>query len=121
MNQDGGLEVGRAPWGPLRIAYLQYASDPVTFFSVSTLFQEPEWLRSPRGPDVSPALRWYPGVTMMQIAADLAAGAEAVPLGYGHNFAPAHYIDAWLALTEPAGWTDEDTRRLKAHFAGYRR
>ena len=121
MNQDGGLEVGRAAWGPLRIAYLQYASDPVTFFSVRSFFREPAWLRSPRGPDVSPALRWYPGVTMLQIAADLAAGVDGVPLGYGHNFAPDHYIDAWLALTQPAGWTDDDTRRLKARFAGYRR
>ena len=121
MNQNGGLEVGREAWGPLRIAFLQYASDPVTFFSVRSFFREPDWLRPPRGPDVSPALRWYPGVTMLQIAADLAAGTEVVPLGYGHNFAPAHYIDAWLALTEPAGWTDEDTRRLKERFVGYRR
>ena len=47
--------------------------------------------------------------------------AWAPPLGYGHDFAPAHYVDAWLALTEPAGWTDADTRRLKSLFATYRR
>jgi uncharacterized membrane protein len=121
MNQNGGLEVGEAGWGPLRIAYLQHASDPVTFFSVESAFREPEWLRAPRGPDVSPELRWYPVVTMVQLAADIAAGADAVPLGYGHNFAPEHYIDAWLTLTEPTGWTDEDTRRLKSLFATYRR
>jgi hypothetical protein len=28
---------------------------------------------------------------------------------------------AWLALTEPTGWTDADTRRLKSLFAAYRR
>jgi uncharacterized membrane protein len=119
-NQHGGLDAGSAPWGPLRIAYLQYASDPVTFFSARTFFREPEWLRAPRGPDVSPKLRWYPVVTMVQLAADLAAGTEAAPLGYGHNFAPAHYIDAWLALTEPTGWTDGGTERLKSLFAAYR-
>lgn len=120
-NQDGGLEAGSAPWGPLRIAYLQYGSDPVTFFSGRSFFREPEWLRAPRAPDVSPEMRWYPVVTMVQVAADLAAGAEAAPLGYGHNFAPAHYIDAWVALTEPAGWTDGESRRLKSLFAAYRR
>lgn len=120
-NQHGGLETGRDDWGPLRIAYLQYASDPVTFFSVTSFFRAPDWLRAPRGPDVSPELRWYPVVTAVQLAADLAAGTDAAPLGYGHNFAPAHYIDAWLALTEPDGWTGEDTRRLKTLFAAYRR
>lgn len=120
-NQNGGLEVGRAEWGPLRIAYLQYGSDPVTFFSATSFFREPEWLRAPRAPDVSPAMTWYPMVTMVQMAADLAAGTEAAPLGYGHNFAPAHYIDAWVALTEPAGWTESDSQRLRSLFSTYRR
>lgn len=120
-NQYGGLDAGSAPWGPLRIAYLQYGSDPVTFFSPASFFREPDWLRAPRAPDVSPDMKWYPVVTMVQVAADLAAAVTAPPLGYGHNFAPAHYIDAWLALTEPAGWMDGDSQRLKALFAEYRR
>ena len=120
-NQNGGLDVGTAPWGPLRIAFLQYGSDPVTFFTPRSFFREPEWLRAPRAPDVSPRMRWYPGVTMLQVSADLAAGVGAAPLGYGHNYAPAHYIDAWLAVTEPIGWTDSATQKLKALFADYRR
>jgi uncharacterized membrane protein len=120
-NQRGGLEVGEKAWGPLRIAYLQYGSDPVTFFSPRYFFHEPDWLRAPRAPDVSPKMRWYPVVTMVQLAADFLQGTDAPPLGYGHDFAPAHYIDAWLALTAPSGWTDEDTRRLKSVFATYRR
>jgi len=121
MNQQGGLEAPGSAWGPLRIAYLQYASDPVTFFSVRSLYREPAWMREPRGPDVSPKLRWYPVVTMLQLAADMAAGVQATPPGYGHNFAPEHYIDAWLALTEPQGWTDEDIRRLKSMYGRPRR
>lgn len=120
-NQHGSAEPPGTPWGPLRIAYLQYASDPITFFSVQSLYREPEWMRLPRGPDVSPALRWYPVVTTVQLAADAAAGADAVPLGYGHNFAPEHYIDAWVALTEPPGSSDAEIRRLKAVFDNYRR
>ena len=116
MNQHGGLTAPGAPWGPLRIAYLQYASDPITFFSVRSAVRRPDWLRPPRGPDVSPALRWYPIVTMLQLAADMAAGANATPPGTGHNFAAEHYIDAWRALTEPDGWRDEDVRRLKHRF-----
>jgi uncharacterized membrane protein len=117
MNQNGGLEAPGSEWGPLRLAYLQYASDPITFFSVGSFFREPEWMREPRGPDVSPELRWYPIVTALQLAADMATGAEASPPGFGHNFAAEHYIDAWLALTEPEGWNDEEIVRLKSHVA----
>ena len=104
MNQRG-LEVGGANWGRVRIAYLQYASDPMTFFSVQSLYREPEWMRQPRGPDVS-----------RDLAADMAV-TNTTPAGYGHNFAAQHYIDAWLALLEPGGWTDAEVRRLKAVFA----
>jgi uncharacterized membrane protein len=76
MNQDGGLEWPGTNWGPVRLAYLQYASDPLTFFSVRSFYREPEWMREPRGPDVSPALRWFPVVTMLQLAADMPVAAR---------------------------------------------
>jgi uncharacterized membrane protein len=85
MNQQGGLDAPGTRWGPLRIAYLQYASDPVTFFSLQSFFVEPSWMREPRGHDVSPKLRWYPVVTTLQLAADIAAGVKAAPPGFGHN------------------------------------
>jgi len=112
MNQEGGLGDGAVPWGTFRIAYLQYASDPMTFFTVDSLIREPAWLRAPRAFDVSPALRWFPVVTTVQLLADMAV-ANTTPPGYGHNFAAAHYIDAWLALLEPPGWTPEMVTRLK--------
>jgi uncharacterized membrane protein len=116
MNQNGGLGPPAGKWGRFRIAYLQYASDPITFFDVRSAFRRPDWMRPPRGPDVSAALRWYPVVTMLQLAADMAAGADATPPGFGHNFAAEHYIDAWIALTEPNGWSDDMTTRLKGRF-----
>src|SRR5690606_35531552 len=117
-NQHDNLEIPGVPWGPIRIAFLQYASDPITFFDPKMLYRPPDWLAEPRGPDVTPALRWIPIVTMLQVVADMRAG-DITPIGYGHKFAPEHYNDAWLGLTEPAGWTDADTPRLKARFAGY--
>jgi uncharacterized membrane protein len=111
MNQDGGLGWSDAPWGPLRIAYLQYASDPITFFSVDAFVREPEWMQPPRGPDLLPQLRWYPLVTGLQLAADMLVGGA--PPGYGHTFAAEHYLDAWVALTELEGWSREDLARLR--------
>lgn len=115
MNQHGMPDRPGQRWGPLRIVYLQYASDPITFFEPDALWREPEWMQAPRGPDVSPRLRWFPIVTMLQLGADIAAGAPA-PVGYGHDYAAEHYIDGWVEVTDPRDWTAEDTVRLKRLF-----
>ncbi|THF67188.1 hypothetical protein E6C76_02050 [Pseudothauera nasutitermitis] len=112
-NQAGALEDFDAPWGPLRIVYLQYASDPITFFDPLAFLREPEWLSGPRGSDVSPSLRWFPVVTMLQLAVDIAA-ADHAPIGYGHAYATEHYIDGWLAVSAPENWPEAEIRRLKA-------
>ena len=115
MNQDQGLDRSEAEWGNFRIAFLQYASDPITFFTTGAAWREPDWMREPRGPDVSPDLRWFPVVTMLQLAADMMVGTA--PSGFGHEYHPAHYIDAWLALTEPEGWSEAELNRLRGLFA----
>jgi uncharacterized membrane protein len=42
--------------------------------------------------------------------------ATSIPSGYGHNYAPANYIDAWIAVTAPLNWSDGEVERLKRHF-----
>lgn len=111
-NQLGGLEDFAAPWGPFRIAYLQYASDPISFFRPDAFYREPAWMRGERAHDVSPKLRWYPIVTFLQLAVDIAA-AETAPVGFGHLYATEHYIDAWNALIEPQGWDAGRINELK--------
>ncbi|WP_246160667.1 alpha/beta hydrolase [Aureimonas fodinaquatilis] len=115
-GQKNNLENASAPWGPVRIVYLQYASDPVTFFSPSSAYREPDWMKSPRGPDVSPELRWFPVVTMLQLAVDMML-ATTTPIGYGHIYAPEHYIDAWMEVTSPPPLSPEELDRLKKHHA----
>ncbi len=115
-NQDNALTIPGAIWGPIRIVYLQYASDPVTFFDFHALYREPDWMKTPRGPDVSPQLRWFPVVTMVQLLLDMAM-ATTSPIGYGHVYAPEHYIDAWIAVTDPQGLQADDVIRLKTSFA----
>ncbi len=111
------LADGDKRWGPMRFVYIQHASDPMCFFSPELLYRKPEWLLEPRGPDVSPYLRWFPIVTFLQTAFDLPM-ATSVPTGYGHNYAPSSYIDAWIAVSQPPEWGDEDTHRLNRLFAG---
>jgi uncharacterized membrane protein len=105
------IDDGGTRWGPMRFVYIQHASDPMTFFAPQLLYRRPQWLDGERGPDVSPYLRWYPIVTFLQTAFDLPM-ATNVPHGYGHNYAPESYINAWLAVTEPQGWDADATARL---------
>jgi uncharacterized membrane protein len=110
------IDRGGTRWGPMRFVYIQHASDPMCFFSPSLLYRKPEWLVGQRGPDVSPYLRWFPIVTFLQTGFDLPM-ATSVPIGYGHNYAPASYMDAWIAVTEPPGWSTDHTGRLMRLFA----
>lgn len=116
MNQDGFTVPADTRWGPMRIVYLQYASDPITFFDYRDAFRRPDWMNVPRGRDVSPELRWYPIVTMLQLALDMAV-AGGTPMGYGHVFAPEHYVEAWVAVSDPPGWTQDGIAQLKDYLA----
>lgn len=116
MNQNGPTVPADAPWGPLRIVYLQYASDAITFFAYRDAYRPPAWMSAPRGPDVAPELRWYPIVTMLQLALDMAV-ATNTPMGFGHVYAPEHYVDAWVAVTDLHDWSDDALARLKNHLA----
>lgn len=115
MNQYGEAPGNGTRWGPMRVVYLQYASDPVTFFDTLSFYRQPDWMQAPRGPDVSPDLRWYPVVTMLQLALDMAFGT-ATPIGHGHVYAPEHYVDAWLEVTGVTDWDADNIARLKQYL-----
>lgn len=118
-DQYSSAHMPDAQWGPMRIVYLQYASDPITFFETSAFYRRPQWMAQPRGRDISSSFRWFPVVTGLQLLLDVAAATTA-PIGYGHVYAPEHYIDAWLEVTQPQGWTPETTQRLKMFFKARR-
>ncbi|MEJ8571082.1 alpha/beta hydrolase [Microbaculum marinum] len=112
MSQFGALDRGAGKWGRLRIAYMQYASDPIVFYEPSSVWRAPEWMREPPAPDVSPDMSFMPVVTQFQLVVDMVL-ALAVPPGYGHSYIARDYIDAWTGVIGPRGWTSADTARLK--------
>lgn len=117
-NQDGIAPGTDARWGKARIAFLQYASDPIVFFSPASAFRPPAWMREEPGPDVSPAVRWVPVVTTFQLAVDMMLSLAIAP-GHGHYYIAEDYIPIWVELTEPEGWTEADTARLVERFRDY--
>ncbi|MFX0573963.1 alpha/beta hydrolase [Nocardia nepalensis] len=102
-------------WLPPRIAYLQHASDPVVWWSADLLFAQPDWLREPRGPDVSPRMTWYPIVTFWQVAADL-PHAQSVNDGHGHNYGDL-VLDGWAAIAQPPDWSADSADRIRDYLA----
>ncbi|MFN3276801.1 MAG: alpha/beta hydrolase [Paracoccus hibiscisoli] len=108
-------DIGDGPWGRVRIVYLQYGSDPIVFFRPDSGFRPPGWLAYPRAPEVSDALRWYPIVTQLQLAFDMAIALE-VPMGHGHLYSYVDHIDPWVAVTDPPGWDADRLAALRAHF-----
>jgi len=48
-----------------------------------------------------PAIRWYFSHPIWRLTA------------------PAGYIDAWLEVAQPKGWSAKDTKRLKQRFADF--
>lgn len=112
LNQTHELPVPEAApsWGPVRILYLQYPSDAITFFSPSLLWRAPDWMaQSPRGADVPRALTWIPVVSFLQIGFDLIT-ATTTPAGFGHVYAAHDYLYGWQALFAPDGRLSPEAR-----------
>lgn len=103
-------------WGPVKLLYLQYPSDPITFFETGMWRREPDWMKAPRGPGVSPSLTWLPGISFIQLAFDMMT-ATTVPKGRGHVYEARDYAEGWRALTRPEGFDDEAMKRLQAWLA----
>ena len=99
------------PWSHPRVVYLQHASDPIAWWNPDLLFAEPDWLREPRGYDVSGRMQWIPIVTFLQVSADMAVAVD-VPDGHGHVYV-RNVANAWAAILEPPGWTPEKTEKLR--------
>jgi uncharacterized membrane protein len=110
VARPADLDRPDAPWPDPRVVYLQYASDPITWWNPDLLFHRPDWLKEERGYDVLPGMSWFPVVTFLQLSADMAVGHNA-PNGHGHRFG-ADPADAWAAILHPDGWTAADTARL---------
>ncbi len=99
------------PWHQPRVVYLQHASDPIAWWNPDLLFSKPDWLREPRGYDVSPEMEWIPVVTFLQVSADMAVAVD-VPDGHGHVYV-RDVANAWAAIMQPPGWTQAKTDALR--------
>lgn len=117
-NLGEGLQDEPEQWQDNRFVYLQQAGDPIVFFSFDSLYRRPEWLRGEsRSPKAPSSMQWYPIVTFWQLVVDMVlATNDSLPDGNGHRYGSDSYIDAWVALTQPANWSNQQTEALKMLF-----
>ena len=113
FTADDEAQLRESGWGPVKVLYLQYPSDPIVFFETGMWWRQPDWMAAPRAPDVSPALVWMPGISFIQVVFDIMT-ATTVPKGRGHVYAAADYAAGWRALTSPVGFGDAEMARLQA-------
>lgn len=90
LSAPGDFEELDTNWQQPRVAFLQHATDAVTWLDPEVIWRRPEWLAGQagtggRGSDVSDAMVWFPGVTYLHLVADMIMGV-AVPAGHGHNY-----------------------------------
>lgn len=104
------------PWIRPHVLYLQHASDPVVWWSPRLLWERPDWLVEPRGPDVLGAMSWYPVITFWQVTIDLVNAVNVTP-GHGHVY-QGEVLDGWVAIGAPEGWTAADTARVQQALVG---
>ena len=106
------LDRPAGPWDDPRVVYLQNASDPDRVV-VAPAHPEPPGLarrrarpgrvaRTCSGSRSSPSGRSPPTWSF----------STGVPDGHGHKYA-SDYVDGWADVVQPAGWTDDDTERLR--------
>ena len=97
-------------WSGTRVLYTQYASDAITWWSPDLIWRKPDWIKEPRGSDVSDNVRWFPVITFMQITFDQALGNHFTG-GHGHNYAP-DVVQSWSAVT-PVNWSQDKLDQLQ--------
>ncbi len=101
-----------------RTLYVQHPSDPVVWWSPDLIFHKPDWLKEPRGYDVSSSVHWYPFITFLQVTIDQFFGTS-VPNGHGHNYANT-IVNAWTAVANPGGtWNSAKAMQLQTIIDNY--
>jgi uncharacterized membrane protein len=103
------------PWGLPRVAYLENPSDPIVWWTPSLIFNKPDWLREPRGADVSQKTKWIPIITFWGVTGDMVF-STGVPDGHGHKYGKLP-TDAWSFVAPPSNWSIQKTEDLKAELS----
>ena len=124
LSRPGDFQRLDGAWQQPRVAYLQHATDAVTWMDPDVIWRRPAWLSGSaaeggRGQDVSDAMVWFPGITYMHLVADMIMGV-AVPAGHGHNFGDV-ILNGWAGVLPDHGLDEAAQDRIQLVLESYSR
>lgn len=85
-------------WQSPRIVFVQYASDPIVWWSPTMLYSIPDWMREPAGRDIARVPMWLPVLSLWELSLDMPASNNTPP-GHGHIYR-YDAIHAWQAVLD---------------------
>lgn len=85
-------------WQTPRIVFVQYASDPIVWWSPTMLYQRPDWMREAAGRDIARVPMWLPILSLWELSLDMPASNNTPP-GHGHIYRH-DAIHAWQAVLD---------------------
>ncbi len=85
-------------WQTPRIVFVQYASDPIVWWSPIMLYQRPDWMREAAGRDIARVPMWLPILSLWELSLDMPASNNTPP-GHGHIYR-YDAIHAWQAVLD---------------------
>ncbi|MDO4427479.1 MAG: alpha/beta-hydrolase family protein [Moraxella sp.] len=83
-------------WAYPRVVFVQYASDPIVWWSPRMIYARPDWMREPAGRDVARVPTWLPVLSFWELSLDMPASSDT-PAGHGHIYR-YDTIGAWQAV-----------------------
>ncbi len=83
-------------WISPRIVFIQYASDPIVWWSPNMAYTAPDWMREPAGRDIARVPMWLPILSLWELSLDMPA-SNNTPAGHGHIYR-YDSIHAWQAV-----------------------
>lgn len=86
MDDPQSLQIGDAlDWQSPRIVFVQYATDPIVWWSKTLIWQKPDWMGEPQGRGVAHMPTWLPLLTFWELSLDMPASGNT-PAGFGHIY-----------------------------------
>lgn len=98
MDNPASLKQLTNDWQSPRIVFLQYATDPIVWWSSKMLWQAPDWMAEPKGRGVSHLPRWLPVLSFWELSLDMPASNQT-PAGFGHIYED-DIVYAWAAVLD---------------------
>lgn len=78
------------------VIFVSNATDPVVWINRKLIVAKPKWLGNSRPSEISTQMAWRPGLTFLQLAAELLKSSSQ-PSGIGHSYHD-RIVPAWKTL-----------------------